>query len=135
MARLPRLRVEDWLLAMDEFHEGTPEQVAAEFKTRSFDRFFISATPRMNLFPNLTKTLRAPIAPIHTVTNVPLRTDLMGLFNEMRREHPDLADRALFIVPTLREANALFQNMQACGFPTRHRFEAPPATGRNRGSR
>jgi len=115
LARLARLDTNEYLLACDEFHEGTPEQVAVEFKTRAFERIFISATPRLNMFPTLTKVLQAPLEPKYQVTDVPMNRSPLNLFLEFKRLHPDKAERALVQVPTLREANEVAQQLQSTG--------------------
>lgn len=118
LARMNTLNPAEFVLACDEFHEATPEQVAIEFETRLFDRIFISATPRLELFPSLTKVLMSPVLAKFKVEYVPMNGGVMDMFQEMRRLHPEKAERALFIVPTLRKANRIQMELQASGLPT-----------------
>jgi len=129
MARLPGLSSDGWVLVLDEFHEGTPEQVAVEFKTRDFYRIFVSATPKLKMFPSLTKVLVSPVQPRFKVTYVPIHADMMGLFNELNRLHPEAAERCLMIVPTISEANKLIQQLLHVGHPTSilSRYQPVPA--------
>jgi hypothetical protein len=118
LARLSKLDARDWILACDEFHEGTTEQVAIEFLTRKFKRIFISATPRMKLFPHLQKILVSPVKSNYKVEYVPLQGDVFALFQEAARLHPDKVGRALIIQPSIREAQETQMKMQATGYET-----------------
>uniref|UniRef100_A0A2V0RLR7 RdRp n=1 Tax=viral metagenome TaxID=1070528 RepID=A0A2V0RLR7_9ZZZZ len=118
LSRLNKLDSSEWILACDEFHEGTTEQVAVEFLTRSFKRVFISATPRMKLFPHLQKVLVSPVASKYKVEYVPLQGDVFALFQEARRLHPERVGRALVIQPSIREAQETQLKMQATGYET-----------------
>lgn len=104
--RLLQVDVENDIVLFDEFHEQQGEMILG-LHTCKAPIFLLSATPAEipqlhgspMLMPNIDR--RFPI----TVHHVDDTMDVVDMFMEAQNQYPDLIDRALIIVPTVKQVH------------------------------
>jgi len=101
------------IVLMDEFHEGTPEQVATYHQTKNFNRLLLSATLDIKLFPEVKRIYRAPIRSRFSVDELVLDMPVADMYASLAKTYPTQAARALIIVPKLADANRIRNSLVA----------------------